>query len=124
MFFNPFQKGVILSEALADLSPNTGSYGAESKDPGDVCWQMLFEVFRQQITREIKKPQPPSAVEGICSSLRTFPGDVFRRSEVEGWQKKGRRFRGGQLLNKSRFHRLRPQSRAEAHDSFGRDDKL
>ena len=30
-------------------------YGAESKDPGDACWQVLFGEFQPQTTREIKK---------------------------------------------------------------------
>src|SRR5580704_13727134 len=47
----------------------TGFYGAESKDPGDACWQTLFGAFRPQTTREIKKSQPPSAAEGSAVSL-------------------------------------------------------
>jgi hypothetical protein len=30
-------------------------YGAESKDPGDACWQMLLGAFRPQTTTEDKK---------------------------------------------------------------------
>jgi hypothetical protein len=53
MFFNPLQKAVILSEAPADLSDIRGFYGAESKDPGSACWQMLFGAFRPQTTEKI-----------------------------------------------------------------------
>jgi hypothetical protein len=38
-------KTVILSEALRRSIPNRGLYGAESKDPGDACWQMLWGSF-------------------------------------------------------------------------------
>src|SRR5580704_11483572 len=50
-------------------------YGAESKDPGDVCWQMLLGAFRPQTTTEDKKittserSRPvPACRGGICSS--------------------------------------------------------
>src|ERR1700722_12479672 len=36
---------------------------AQSKDPGDACWQMLFGAFRPQTTRKLKKSQPLSEVE-------------------------------------------------------------
>ena len=34
-------KAVILSEALRRSIVNRRLYGAQSKDPGDACWQML-----------------------------------------------------------------------------------
>jgi hypothetical protein len=43
---SPHDKGVILSEARRASIANRGLYGAESKDPGDACWQMLLGVFR------------------------------------------------------------------------------
>jgi hypothetical protein len=48
-------KAVILSEALRGSIANGGLYGAESKDPGDACWQMLLGAFRPQTTTEDKK---------------------------------------------------------------------
>src|SRR5580704_5031161 len=49
-------------------------YGAESKDPGDACWQMLLGAFRPQTTTEDKKittserSRPvPACRGGICS---------------------------------------------------------
>jgi hypothetical protein len=48
-------KAVILSEALRRSIANRGLYGAESKDPGDACWQMLLRAFRPQTTPEDKK---------------------------------------------------------------------
>jgi hypothetical protein len=44
-------------ERFAALSHNKGLYGAESKDPGNACWQMLLGVFRLQTTTEDKKSQ-------------------------------------------------------------------
>jgi hypothetical protein len=46
--FQAPDKAVILSEALRRSISNKGLYGAESKDPGDACWQMLLGVFRPQ----------------------------------------------------------------------------
>jgi hypothetical protein len=48
-------KAVILSEALRRSTANRELYGAESKDPGDACWQMLLGTFRPQATTEDKK---------------------------------------------------------------------
>jgi hypothetical protein len=48
-------KAVILSEALRRSIANRGLYGAESKDPGDACWQILLGAFRPQTTPEDKK---------------------------------------------------------------------
>jgi hypothetical protein len=53
--FQAPDKTVILSEALRRSISNRGLYGAESKDPGDACWQMLFRAFRPQTTTEDKK---------------------------------------------------------------------
>ena len=39
---------------------NRGLYGAESKDPGDACWQMLLGAFRPQTTPEDKRSQTPT----------------------------------------------------------------
>jgi hypothetical protein len=41
-----------------------GLYGAESKDPGNASWQMLFGAFRPQTTTEDKKSQTPSMMPG------------------------------------------------------------
>src|SRR5580704_7945375 len=43
-------------------------YGAESKDPGDACWQMLLGAFRPQTTTEDKKITTSERSRGICSS--------------------------------------------------------
>jgi hypothetical protein len=42
------------------IHANRGPYSAESKDPGDACWQMLFGAFRPETTTEDKKSQTPS----------------------------------------------------------------
>jgi hypothetical protein len=66
--FKPPDKTVILSEALRRSIANRELYGAESKDPGDACWQMLLRAFRPQTTTEDKKvtnsdpSRPPSLV--------------------------------------------------------------
>ncbi len=39
--FQAPDKAVILSEALRRSIVNRRLYGAQSKDPGDACWQML-----------------------------------------------------------------------------------
>ena len=64
--FQPPDKAVILSEALRRSIANRGLYGAESKDPGDACWQMLLGAFRRQTTLEDKKVtnSERSGVEG------------------------------------------------------------
>jgi hypothetical protein len=48
-------KAVILSEALRRSIANRALYGAESKDPGDACWQMLLGAFWPRTTPEDKK---------------------------------------------------------------------
>jgi hypothetical protein len=55
LYFKPPDKAVILSEALRRAVANRGLYSAESKDPGDACWQMLLGAFRPQTTPEDKK---------------------------------------------------------------------
>jgi hypothetical protein len=46
LYFKPPNKAVILSEALSRSIANRGLYRAESKDPGDACWQMRLGAFR------------------------------------------------------------------------------
>jgi hypothetical protein len=59
LYFKPPDKAVILSEALRRSIANRELYGAESKDPGDACWQMLLGAFRPQTTTEDKNSQTP-----------------------------------------------------------------
>ena len=63
------------AERVTDLSHNKGFYGAESKDPGDASWQMLFGAFRPQTIRKTKKvtssreadlSRPAPARRGAC----------------------------------------------------------
>jgi hypothetical protein len=61
-------KAVILSEALRRSIANRGLCGAESKDPGDACWQMLLGAFRPQTTTEDKKVTDSERSRGICGS--------------------------------------------------------
>jgi hypothetical protein len=51
----PPDKAVILSEALCRSIANRELYGAESKDLGDACLQMLLGAFRPQTTTQDKK---------------------------------------------------------------------
>jgi hypothetical protein len=53
--FKPPGRTVILSEALCRSISNRELYGAESKDPGDACLQMLLGAFRPQTTTQDKK---------------------------------------------------------------------
>jgi hypothetical protein len=57
VFLQTSHKIVILSEALRRSIVNRGLHSAESKDPGDACWQMLLGAFRPQTTPEDKKSQ-------------------------------------------------------------------
>jgi hypothetical protein len=57
LYFTLSDKAVILSEALCRFIADRGLYGAESKDPGDDCWQMLLGSFRPQATPEYKNSQ-------------------------------------------------------------------
>jgi hypothetical protein len=66
--FNLHHKTVILSEALRRSIANKGLYSAESKDPGDACWQMLLGAFRPQTTPEDKKVTNSERSRGICGS--------------------------------------------------------
>src|SRR5882757_3553062 len=75
MYFKPPNKAVILSEALRRSIANRGLYGAESKDPGDACWQMLLGAFRPRTAKEDTKSQPPSKAEG-SAVLPSSPGRV------------------------------------------------
>jgi hypothetical protein len=61
--------------SASHIYSNRGLYGAESKDPGDACWQMLLGAFWPQTTTEDKKshklrgsrPVPPApACRGAC----------------------------------------------------------
>src|SRR5277367_5264906 len=52
---SPPDQAVILSEAPRRSIANRKPYGAESKDPGDACWQMLSGAFRPQTTTQGKK---------------------------------------------------------------------
>jgi hypothetical protein len=63
MFSTP-RKTVILSEAPRGSIPYQTAYGAESKDPSDACWQMLFQAFQPRTTSQIKK---------VTSSERSNP---------------------------------------------------
>jgi hypothetical protein len=67
--FQTPDKAVILSEALRRSIANGRLYGAESKDPGDACWQMLLGAFRPQTTTEDKKvTNSDRSRGGSCSS--------------------------------------------------------
>jgi hypothetical protein len=78
-------KAVILSEALRRSIAHRELYGAESKDPGDACWQMLLGAFRPQTTTEDKNPKhwatfnyPPQSLD-----LNT-PQESEKVLEIEG----------------------------------------
>jgi hypothetical protein len=60
LYFKLPDKAVILSEALRRSIAKQRLYGAESKDPGDACWQMLLGAFRPQTTGEEEKSQTPT----------------------------------------------------------------
>jgi len=49
------KKSQPLSGAPRGSIPYQTAYGAESKDPGDACWQMLFQAFQPRTTSQIKK---------------------------------------------------------------------
>src|SRR5882757_6422368 len=66
--FNLHHKAVILSEAPRRSIAYRRVYCAESKDPGDACWQMLFGAFRPRTIRRVKKSQAPSE-PGFPASL-------------------------------------------------------
>jgi hypothetical protein len=66
--FKPPNKAVILSEALRRSIANRELYGAESKDPGDACWQMLLRAFRPRTAKDNKKSQPRRIT--TCRSTR------------------------------------------------------
>jgi hypothetical protein len=51
--FSTHSKPVILSEAPRRSIAERAVYGAESKDPGDACWQMLFGAFQPQTSIEV-----------------------------------------------------------------------
>jgi hypothetical protein len=69
--FQTPDEAVILSGALRRSIANRELYGAESKDPGDACWQMLLRAFRPQTTPEDKKvtgfdfPGSPVEIGGV-----------------------------------------------------------
>ena len=76
MFFNPVHKTVILSEAPRRSIAYQRVYSAESKDPGDACWQMLFGAFRPQAIGKSKKVTSSERSEG--SAVSFHPSDTFR----------------------------------------------
>ena len=52
LYFKLPDWGVILSEAPRRSIAKQRLYGAESKDPGEACWQMLLGAFRPQTTTD------------------------------------------------------------------------
>jgi hypothetical protein len=58
--FSTPSKPVIMSEAPR----RSVAYGAQSKDHGDVCWQMLFGSSSHNLQSKLKKSQSPSEPEG------------------------------------------------------------
>jgi hypothetical protein len=54
IFFNPKQNRHP-ERSAAQIYRITEGLCAKSKDPGDVCWQMLFQAFRPQTSIEIEK---------------------------------------------------------------------
>jgi len=75
--FNLHHKTVILSEALRRSLANKGLYSAESKDPGDACWQMLLGAFRPQTTPEDKKVTNSEDMYGAAPTTLGFMGIDF-----------------------------------------------
>src|ERR1700722_6251846 len=71
MLFTPY-KAVILSEAPRGSIAQRTAYGAQSKDPGDACWQMLFRAFQPQTTGQIKKATSSDRSEAKRRDLQ-FP---------------------------------------------------
>ena len=78
--FQDSHKTVILSEALRGSVANRGLYGAESKDPGDACWQMPLGAFRPQtipedknVTNSNRSDLSRLAVEAECRELLFVP---------------------------------------------------
>jgi hypothetical protein len=80
-YISPSNKAVILSEALRRSIANRGLYGAQSKDPGHACWQMLLGAFHPQTTTEDKKSQARSG-EICCSHF--LQRVTFRVLLIEG----------------------------------------
>jgi AmiR/NasT family two-component response regulator len=84
--FNLHHKAVILSEAPRRSIAYRRVCCAESKDPGDACWQMLFGASRPRTIRRVKKI---AARSRICVS----PLDIrqvkkllsCRMARVEEW---------------------------------------
>ena len=80
MFSTP-RKTVILSEAPRGSIPYQTAYGAESKDPSDACWQMLFQAFQPRTTSQIKKvtssersaSQMDRVTQGLVARSRRTP---------------------------------------------------
>jgi hypothetical protein len=71
----PPDKAVILSEALRRSIASRGLYSAESKDPGDACWQLLLGAFRPQTPTVAKRSDllffPPTPIlSSVTFSLR------------------------------------------------------
>jgi hypothetical protein len=73
LYFKSPNKAVILSEALRRSIANRGLYGAEPKNPGDACWQMLLGAFRPQTAMEDKSVTrtTESRSQEIIHSLRS-----------------------------------------------------
>ena len=70
---SPPHKAVILSEARRGVYRNRELYSAESKDPGDGCWQMLLRAFRKKTTTEDKKVTNSERSRGTCSAPFVCP---------------------------------------------------
>ena len=78
--FQNSHKTVILSEAPRGSIASQRVYSAESKDPGDACWQMLLGAFRPQtipedknVTNSNRSDLSRLAVEAECREQLFFP---------------------------------------------------
>ena len=80
--YSPPRQIVILSEALCRSISNRELYGAESKDLGDACSQMLLGAFRPQATTQDKKV---TGSERSASQMDRVTQRLWRGVEGPRW---------------------------------------
>jgi hypothetical protein len=120
--FQAPEKAVILSEALRRSIANRGLYGAESKDPGDACRQMLLGAFRPQTTTEDKevtnseRSRPVPACRGGICSPRTSHGNAEQYPQTKLSSRLPRRAVGSAVSRKPSYVLLVLTGFVSGHD--------
>ena len=116
----PSSKGVILSEAPRRSIASHRVYGAESKDPGNACWQVLFGAFRPLTTREIKKVTTSERSRPVpaCRGAICFDESLGEQNQVPSVDRMRSNWQSVSSCVDERRARLQPCRNTRADEGF------